>query len=181
MTARLVALLGAGVVLAGCAPIVAVRSSNEGLDRALAAPGADRGLTRFVLDDFGNLGGLGRSTTPWKLVTTAVVMANPPRHVLPAQRLERRAILSGVGQSQIGRRLFRTDMDLTAEAALRAIADAGLTPDDIDGIASYPGFMSAAPAGFSGPSIVDVQDALGLSVSWHQAGPEGPAQIAPSS
>jgi acetyl-CoA acetyltransferase/uncharacterized OB-fold protein len=117
--------------------------------------------------------------TPPKHTDTAQVLARPPRHVLPEERLERRAILSGVGQSQIGRRLFRTDMDLTAEAALRAIADAGLTPDDIDGIASYPGFMSAAPAGFSGPSIVEVQDALGLSVSWHQAGPEGPAQIAP--
>ncbi len=116
---------------------------------------------------------------PPKATDTEVVLARPPRHVLPEERLERRAILSGVGQSQIGRRLFRTDMDLTAEAALRAIADAGLTPDDIDGIASYPGFMSGAPAGFSGPSIVDVQDALGLSVSWHQAGPEGAAQIAP--
>src|SRR5262245_39674544 len=48
------------------------------------------------------------------------------------QHLERRAILSGVGQSQIGRRLFRTDLDLTCEAALAAIADAGLTPEDID-------------------------------------------------
>ena len=70
-------------------------------------------------------------------------------------------------------------MDLTAEAALAAIADAGLTPDDIDGIASYPGAMGMAPAGFAGPGIVDVQDALGLSVNWHLAGPEGPAQISP--
>jgi acetyl-CoA acetyltransferase len=91
----------------------------------------------------------------------------------------RRAVLSGVGQSQIGRRLFRTDMDLTAEAALAAIADAGLTPDDVDGIASYPGAMVGAPPGFAGPGIVDVQDALGLSVDWHLAGPEGPAQISP--
>ena len=99
--------------------------------------------------------------------------------VAPEERLERRAILSGVGQSRVGRRLFRTDMDLTAEAALLAIADAGLTPDDIDGIASYPGAMGAAPPGFAGPGIVDVQDALGLSVNWHLAGPEGSAQIAP--
>src|SRR4029453_2682304 len=101
------------------------------------------------------------------------------RRVAPEERLERRAILSGVGQSAIGRRLFRGDLDLTAGAALRAIADAGLTPDDIDGIASYPGFMGGAPAGFAGPGIVEVQDALGLSVSWYQAGVEGPAQIAP--
>ena len=64
--------------------------------------------------------------TPPKHTDTAEVAARPPRRVAPEERLERRAILSGVGQSAIGRRLFRTDMDLTVEAALRAIADAGL-------------------------------------------------------
>lgn len=117
--------------------------------------------------------------TPPKATDTAEVLARPLRRVAPDERLERRAILSGVGQSAIGRRLFRTDMDLTAEAALRAIADAGLTPDDIDGIASYPGAMGAAPAGFAGPGIVEVQDALGLSVGWHLAGVEVPGQIGP--
>jgi len=117
--------------------------------------------------------------TPPKATDTAEVLARPPRRASADELLERRAIISGVGQSAIGRRLFRTDMDLTADAALRAIADAGLTPDDIDGIASYPGAMGAAPAGFAGPGIVEVQDALGLSVNWHQAGPEVPAQIGP--
>lgn len=116
---------------------------------------------------------------PHPATATRRVASQPPRRVAPEERLERRAILSGVGQSRVGRRLFRTDMDLTAEAALLAIADAGLTPDDIDGIASYPGAMGAAPPGFAGPGIVDVQDALGLSVNWHLAGPEGSAQIAP--
>jgi acetyl-CoA acetyltransferase/uncharacterized OB-fold protein len=114
-----------------------------------------------------------------RITDTDVVLARPPRRVDETERLERRAVIAGVGQSQIGRRLFRTDMDLTVEAALRAIADAGLEPDDVDGIASYPGAMGAAPAGFAGPGIVEVQDALGLSVGWHQAGPEGAAQIAP--
>jgi acetyl-CoA acetyltransferase/uncharacterized OB-fold protein len=114
-----------------------------------------------------------------RVTDTEVVLARPPRRVTDAERLERKAVLSGVGQSQIGRRLFRTDMDLTAEAALKAIADAGLTPDDVDGIASYPGAMGAAPPGFAGPGIAEVQDALGLSVDWHLAGPEGPAQISP--
>ena len=53
------------------------------------------------------------------------------------------------------------------------------TPDDVDGIAAYPGVMGAAPAGFAGPGIADVQDALGLSVSWYLAGPEVPGQIGP--
>ena len=91
---------------------------------------------------------------------------------------ERHAILSGVGQSAIGRRLFRTDLDLTCEAALAAIADAGLTPDDIDGIAAYPGPI-AAPAGFSGPGVYDVQECLGIDLRWHLSGAEGPAQISP--
>ena len=53
--------------------------------------------------------------------------------------LERRAIISGIGQSEIGRRLGRAELDLTIEAGLRAIADAGLTRDDIDGLSTYPG------------------------------------------
>ena len=91
---------------------------------------------------------------------------------------ERKAILSGVGQSAVGRRLFRDDLDLTCEAALAAIADAGLRPEDIDGIACYPGPIAAVP-GFSGPGVVEVQDTLGLDVRWHMSGLEGPGQIMP--
>src|SRR5262249_49091440 len=95
-----------------------------------------------------------------------------------SESLERNAIISGVGQSAIGRRLFRNDLDLTCEAALNAIAAAGLTPDDIDGIAAYPGPVHGGP-GFSGPGIYEVQDALGVDVRWHLSGLEGPAQIMP--
>ena len=103
----------------------------------------------------------------------------PAIHPGSDQHLERRAILSGVGQSQIGRRLLRTDLDLTCEAALAAIADAGLTTGDIDGLACYPGPMGAAAPGFAGPGTPDVQDALGLQLGWHGSGGEGPAQLAP--
>jgi len=103
----------------------------------------------------------------------------PAIHPGSDQHLERRAILSGVGQSQIGRRLLRTDLDLTCEAALAAIADAGLTTGDIDGLACYPGPMGTAAPGFAGPGTPDVQDALGLQLGWHGSGGEGPAQLAP--
>jgi len=63
-------------------------------------------------------------------------------------------------------------------AARKALAKAGLTPDDIDGLATYPGPI-AAPAGFTGPGVVDVQEALGLDLRWHLSGAEGPAQISP--
>ncbi|MCU1375607.1 MAG: acetyl-CoA acetyltransferase [Actinomycetia bacterium] len=91
--------------------------------------------------------------------------------------VERKAIVSGIGQSAVGRRLGRTELDLTIEASLRAIADAGLTVADIDGLASYPGGGMAAPGGFAGPGTPTVQDALRLSLDWHSGGPEGPAQI----
>ena len=89
---------------------------------------------------------------------------------------ENRSIISGIGQSQIGRKLGRSDLDLTLEAAHRAIADAGLTVDDIDGLASYPGAM-AVPAGFAGPGTPEVHDALRLKLNWHSGGREGAAQI----
>ena len=91
---------------------------------------------------------------------------------------ERRSIISGIGQSDVGRRLGRTGLDLTLDAALEAIADAGLTPADIDGIATYPGGGGGAGPGFSGPGTPEVQDALRLKVSWHTGGIEGAAQLA---
>ena len=93
-----------------------------------------------------------------------------------SESLERRAAITGAAQSQVGRRLYRSPLDLTIEAALRAIEDAGLTRDDIDGLASYPGAM-ASPPGFSGPGTPEVQDALRLNLNWHAGGPEGPAQV----
>lgn len=90
---------------------------------------------------------------------------------------ERRSIISGIGQSAIGRRLYRTGLDLTIEAALEAIADAGLTTADIDGIATYPG-SGGIGEDFSGPGTPEVQDALRLEVNWHTGGLEGAAQLA---
>ena len=66
--------------------------------------------------------------------------------------LERRAIISGIGQSDVGRRLGRSDLDLTVEAAEVAIADAGLTRDDIDGLSTYPG-MGAGTARLRRPVV----------------------------
>lgn len=90
---------------------------------------------------------------------------------------ERRSVISGIGQSQVGRRLGRSELDLTLEAAVGAIEDAGLTTDEVDGIATYPGAGMMAPPGFCGPGTPEVQDALRLRVRWHSGGPEGAAQL----
>ena len=90
--------------------------------------------------------------------------------------IERRAVLSGAGQSEIGRRLHRDPLELTVDACLAAIDDAGLATHDIDGLATYPGPMDT-PAGFSGAGVVDVQDALRLELGWYTGGIELPGQL----
>jgi acetyl-CoA acetyltransferase len=90
---------------------------------------------------------------------------------------EQSTIISGIGQSAVGRKLGRDELDLTIEASLAAIADAGLRVEDIDGLATYPGNVGGNSGGFSGPGTPTVQDALRLSLNWHSGGPEGPAQI----
>jgi len=47
---------------------------------------------------------------------------------------EKQAIISGIGISRIGRRTGIPGLELTTEASRLAIADAGLKPEDIDGI-----------------------------------------------
>jgi acetyl-CoA acetyltransferase len=93
------------------------------------------------------------------------------------RKFEQSAIISGVGRSAIGRRLGRTEISLTVEAARAAIADAGLAPADVDGLIAWPGEYPA-PAGFTGPSPWRVKDALQLELKWHLAAQEGPGQLA---
>lgn len=49
---------------------------------------------------------------------------------------EKGAVISGIGISPIGRRTGIADLELTLDAARAAIADAGLEPADLDGIAT---------------------------------------------
>jgi acetyl-CoA acetyltransferase len=89
---------------------------------------------------------------------------------------EHAAVISGAGQSQVGRRIYRDPLDLTVEAALAAIADAGLDRSDIDGVSTYPGAM-AVPPGFSGVGVTEIQDALRLELDWFTGGVELPGQL----
>lgn len=90
--------------------------------------------------------------------------------------VDNRAVITGIGQSQIGRRIGRTGIDLALEATARAVEHAGLSFDDIDGVASYPGPV-AAENGFVGATTHDVRDAFGLRTRWHVSGVETSGQI----
>jgi len=86
-----------------------------------------------------------------------------------------KVVITGIGQSDVGRKLGRGGVDLALDAALEAIAHAGLEPDDIDGVASYPG-PAMAEGGFVGATTHDVRDALGLRTTWALSGLETPGQ-----
>ena len=72
---------------------------------------------------------------------------------------KRGAIISGIGISPIGRRTGIAGIDLTARAARQAIADAGLEPADIDGMAT----MGETP-------VREAAAHLGIEVSWRDRG-----------
>lgn len=91
-------------------------------------------------------------------------------------RLARDVIISGIGQSDIGRRLGRDPLQLTVDACLAAVEDAGLTLADIDGLTTYPG-ASMAGKGFSGAGLREIHDALGIRPNWVAGGVEYPGQL----
>ena len=90
--------------------------------------------------------------------------------------LERRAAITGAGMSAIGRRTGRLAIEHLADAACEALADAGLSRDDIDGLTTYPGRSTAAP-GMAPIGCTEVREALGLKTRWHSSTAEGPAQM----
>ncbi|MGC9496422.1 thiolase C-terminal domain-containing protein [Streptomyces sp. WG7] len=85
-------------------------------------------------------------------------------------RFEDRAVISGAGASRIGRRLMVPPLHLTVEACEKAVADAGLTLDDIDGLSTYPG--GGAYGGFAEGGVTALESALGLRPVWHNGAGE---------
>jgi acetyl-CoA acetyltransferase len=84
-----------------------------------------------------------------------------------------RAALVGSAWTEVAKRSGRTEGDLALEACLLAIQDAGLTPEDIDGIATYPGGMVGSV------SATYVLTGLGMqNVRWYcDADGHGPAAM----
>ena len=76
-------------------------------------------------------------------------------------------MISGIGRSDIGRRLMRDPLSLTIDACLAAIADAGLEIDDIDGLSTYPGM---AGMGMSEGGVTAVEEALRIHPTWINGG-----------
>lgn len=96
------------------------------------------------------------------------------RPPVTATRFEHAVAITGVGQSKIGRRLMVEPLSLTVDACLAAIADAGLTLSDIDGLSTYPG--SGGGGGMSEGGIMAVEQVLKVRPTWVNGGNELPGQ-----
>jgi acetyl-CoA acetyltransferase len=94
-----------------------------------------------------------------------------------SSHFEHDSVISGIGQSAVGRRLGRSAIDLTVESALAAIEDAGLRREDIDGITTYPGGDNLTSFGYAGPPPSAVIDAIRLQPNWFQGSDELPGQL----
>lgn len=90
---------------------------------------------------------------------------------------EKNVAISGIGQSEVARPSNKTAMRLTVDAALEAIADAGLRRDDIDGVACWPGDNNHGNS-FSPVGPNALIGTLGLQVNWYGGGYEGPGPLA---
>jgi acetyl-CoA acetyltransferase len=90
--------------------------------------------------------------------------------------LEKNVAISGVGQSEVTRGTDRWPIDLTIDACVEAIEDAGLTRADIDGVATWPGGGSEA-SGFAPVGAGQLQDALRLNVGWYNGTGETSGQL----
>lgn len=92
------------------------------------------------------------------------------RPTIAGPRPEDRVAITGIGMSQIGRRLMRPPLSLAVEAVKAAVADAGLTLADIDGLSTYPGAMT--DGGFGEGGVSALEDVLGLRPTWYNGGME---------
>ncbi len=89
------------------------------------------------------------------------------RPMLTKQKFEDHSAITGIGMSTIGRRQMVPPLSLTIAACEQAVADAGLTYDDIDGLSTYPG-LDMAGMGEGGVSALE--GALGLRPTWINGG-----------
>lgn len=84
---------------------------------------------------------------------------------------KRRAVISGVGHSEAGRSLDRSASQLTYDAILAAVDDAGLNLGAVDGLSST--FSAPYVAGASDPDPIEMAAGMGMSLNWLATGTSG--------
>ncbi|WP_040699735.1 thiolase C-terminal domain-containing protein [Nocardia vinacea] len=99
--------------------------------------------------------------------------ASVSRHVRPMaspEKFEDKVALTGIGMSDLGRRLMADPLSLTVQACRAAVEDAGLRLEDIDGLSTYPGAGGFGPFGEGG--VTAIESALGIRPTWYNGSAE---------
>lgn len=96
------------------------------------------------------------------------------RPMVRKDKFEEKVALTGIGMSRLGRRLGVDPLGLTIEACRNAVADAGLSMADIDGLSTYPG--GAAAGGHSEGGVTALEESLRLRPTWINGASETPGQ-----
>ena len=68
---------------------------------------------------------------------------------------ERQVAITGIGQTKAARPSDRSGLQMTLDACLEAIADAGISVDDVDGLVCHPG-KSSEGGGISPTGTVEI-------------------------
>ncbi|HTR70533.1 MAG TPA: OB-fold domain-containing protein [Mycobacteriales bacterium] len=97
------------------------------------------------------------------------------RPMLTTRKFEDDSAITGIGKSRVGRRLMVDPLALAVEACTSAVADAGLTFADIDGLSTYPG-SGGHDSGHSEGGITAIEEALRIRPTWINGGMEIPGQ-----
>jgi acetyl-CoA acetyltransferase/uncharacterized OB-fold protein len=88
----------------------------------------------------------------------------------PGRKFEQDSVITGIGASRMARRLGVNPLSLTVEACRAAVADAGLTMDDIDGLSTWPG--SPPGGGMSEGGVTALETTLRIRPTWYNGGGE---------
>jgi acetyl-CoA acetyltransferase len=85
----------------------------------------------------------------------------------------------GVGYSTTGRKTGLSSFELGRQATIAALADAGMTTADLDGVTLLWGVMGPAPAGLDVVEPMGFAEAMGIGpLNWY--GTAGPAYVGPA-
>jgi acetyl-CoA acetyltransferase len=91
---------------------------------------------------------------------------------------EKNTAITGIGQSDIYRHPSVLPFELAVRACELAIADAGLKPEDIDGIACWPPVPAGTVTGVGAAGLADIAASLGLTPNWWSSA-DPAAQLSP--
>ncbi len=93
-------------------------------------------------------------------------------------RAEKKVCITGAAQSEVGRPSKRSALQLTLDACYAAVADAGLSMDQIEGIGTYPGKTSEG-GGIAPVGTTEAAFALGIKPYYVISSGDGHSHLGP--